>query len=541
MTRRESSPVVERRSLTEDLPEIPEESVEIPFRRPDPQNVIRSKVDYSKWSHFYGGRKFWEYLVFTVTLSVPVEISFLLLFDRHFTSPAYIIYIVFDVIQIIDNFIILKTPYFENGMLVYEKKKILHNYGIANYIVHVIGSLPLSWISFVTRDFVLYCIFSSNQLLRLYQCYTVHRFIQNSMIYQGTFQKTYPYAIFFLVIVHIYACIFFGVAKIEGLSHSWIRDFVPCNYTEPQLYLVSYYFTLTTMFTIGYGYIHPVTLTEQILTIFLSFNGVVYQGFIISKIYALLLNPAQSLFIQNATQLLDYVRSKKGNEFYLQYVADYIQFMWDKRHGALTWKAILKMLPESLRSRLKLEQINRCFSDNPLFYGMNSTFFLRLMEAMNPITLIPGEIVYQQGDHNSNLYIFECGIIQYLSNGQPYVTQDTGDNFIDGIKEILFNTERSQSMISRSFMEGWKLTRADFCRVLSLDQFWRTQLYFNVRQLYPTEVEQTHLTAENLLVLEGDENENLNPSRINQGLVNLDSLDETEESSSSSSTEFFDI
>ena len=46
-----------------------------------------------------------------------------------------------------------------------------------------------------------------------------------------------------------------------------------------ELYVTSFYFTTTTILTVGYGDITPISITEKILCIFLMIIGVVSFSF----------------------------------------------------------------------------------------------------------------------------------------------------------------------------------------------------------------------------------------------------------------------
>ncbi|OHT13164.1 cation channel family protein [Tritrichomonas foetus] len=463
------------------------------------------KVKLSNWSHFRAPRRFWEYLIFAVSIVTPIEISYVLIFDRQISVQKYSIFFIFDAIQLIDNFVILKTPFLRHGILVDGIIDIIRNYGVASFIIHAIASLPLGWIGIIKEDIFLYGILSINRLFRLHQCWRSNRFIQDSQAYQGAISKIFPHLLFFILVVHIYACIFYLIAHIQGINTSWLQEYVQLGFTTDQLYVVCLYFVLTTIFTIGFGDLHPSTSAERIICIFLEVTGVAYEDLIVARMVQLLLDPNRSLFIKSAQTMSEYLHNKKIDKIYQKHVTHYMQNVWDSTHGAPPWSELFKGLPTSIKSSITLEFCDKAFSKMPLFYGMRQNFFLKFIETMRAFTYIPGQIIYEEGDHDYDLYVFKGGIVQFIKSGQAYVTQETGNNFVDGEKEFLFKEARKTSLVALTFVDGWKASRGRFCEVINSDSRWRKLLFINTRHLYPDVIVAKGLDENNMW--EEDEHE----------------------------------
>lgn len=94
-----------------------------------------------------------------------------------------------------------------------------------------------------------------------------------------------------LLVTHIFACIFYKVAVFQinsGIENSWVQVFLNQNNSSSQNYVESFYFSLITMASIGYGDIHPNTILEKKVIIFL---GIISTGF-----FAYALNTIGSIF-----------------------------------------------------------------------------------------------------------------------------------------------------------------------------------------------------------------------------------------------------
>ncbi|KAK8844938.1 hypothetical protein M9Y10_021111 [Tritrichomonas musculus] len=500
-TRRYSAPQIDRVSMISAIQSNvgPAPSLETAIVFPEylPSSSYDT-VKLSNWSHFRPLRRFWEYLVFAIGIILPIQISYVMVFQGSISPNYYSVFFAFDIINLLDNLVELKTPFLRNGLLQNGVKDIIINYGIANFTIHALASIPIAWIGVFKRKTRLYMYLSINRLFRLHKCYKSNRFIQDSQAYQGIVPKTVPYFMFFILAVHLFACALYLIAHINGIHKSWLEPFVSQGYSLTQLYVVCLYFCLTTIFTIGFGDIHPITTAERVLCIFLEITGVLFQGFILARMVTLIQDPNRSAIINSAETLINYLKQKKIDKVYRMHVAHYNQNVWNTTHGAPPWNVLFHGIPTSIKSRITLEFFDDMFSSMPLFRGMRQNFFIKLVGAMEAFTFIPGEIVYQEGECCFDLFFFHSGIIQLVKNGQPYVTQETNKNYIDGEKEFLFQQPREQSLVALTFVDGWRTSREHFCQILNTETRLKKLLFINVRHLYPDIVEQLQLNEDNM-------------------------------------------
>ena len=80
----------------------------------------------------------------------------------------------------------------------------------------------------------------------------------------------------FLMLCHVIACMWILQARLDesATSTNWIQE-KGFNYASDwELYFASYYFSVTTFTTVGYGDIHATNTTERLLVIFFMIGGV---------------------------------------------------------------------------------------------------------------------------------------------------------------------------------------------------------------------------------------------------------------------------
>ena len=89
-----------------------------------------------------------------------------------------------------------------------------------------------------------------------------------------------------LVIAHWSACLFyfFGTIRAKGEKTTWIIKYGFQDSSLTELYVNAMYFSVTTMTTIGYGDIVPVSTSEYIVVIFLELLAGITFAYVIGKI-----------------------------------------------------------------------------------------------------------------------------------------------------------------------------------------------------------------------------------------------------------------
>ena len=88
------------------------------------------------------------------------------------------------------------------------------------------------------------------------------------------FERLFFFVMSFLLICHIVSCMWVLTTTLyEDKSQTWVSEYV--DYTTPNLYLTSIYFTITTITTVGYGDISISTPLEKIFCIIVMLIGVI--------------------------------------------------------------------------------------------------------------------------------------------------------------------------------------------------------------------------------------------------------------------------
>lgn len=95
----------------------------------------------------------------------------------------------------------------------------------------------------------------------------------------------------FLILVHVIACFWVFIGKFDDTSkNNWIYAKGIVDMDDYNLYVTSFYFSITTIVTVGYGDITAINAGEKILACFLMIFGVVAFSFATGALSSIISN-----------------------------------------------------------------------------------------------------------------------------------------------------------------------------------------------------------------------------------------------------------
>jgi hypothetical protein len=455
-----------------------------------PPYIPSSRYDEAEvgcqWSHLSSSRRFWEYLILTATLITPIELSYVMIFDRSLSPGSYIPFFVLDALQLADNFVLLKTPVSEHGVLVTDPWKILARYGRAGFIAHCIASLPLGWIGVLLRNIDAYFWLSLARLLRLHRGYQAYRTIDHSSLYGGALNLLYPYCIIFAFAVHIFSCVAFLLAGLGDRNNSYITPFLDLPPFER--YTATLYFVITAILTTGYGDIVPQTTAECMIVLAMEMLGVSLQAWLTAKMIDAISDMDGSDFRHRYRLIQNYLkRQRKVERVYSNHVRHFSQYVWETTHGAATWRELLAQVPDSIRNQIKLEVCERAIFGMELWRGMTSSERIQLMDYLVARTFVPEEVICTQNELVSDLFIFTSGVYRILRDGLVIGRQSVSKSVFDGERELIFREPRSKTLVAETFVDCWRLQRTSLLAMIRANPQLRRLLLSNARRKYPRE------------------------------------------------------
>ncbi|KRX02647.1 Cyclic nucleotide-binding protein [Pseudocohnilembus persalinus] len=211
----------------------------------------------------------------------------------------------------------------------------------------------------------------------------------------------------FLLVVfagHLLCLLWLGVSEIvlnnEWGNNTWVINMGLADAHWLTQYFWSYYFSMQTMTTVGYGDVTPVNVYEAVILIFSMAAATMMFGYTINAIGLIFEDlTREGKLIKRQTSLLNrYLENKK--------VPNYLKIKEEQ---------IKQQLPPELFNEIQFQQSKNFLEKNYIFKQFSKDFIERLAMKMKQKEYEQNQTIFQQGDLESNpcFYFLISGEISF--------------------------------------------------------------------------------------------------------------------------------
>jgi len=127
--------------------------------------------------------------------------------------------------------------------------------------------------------------------------------------FNDAIERLFLFCVSFLLITHIVTCVWVMITQLSSGPDNWIYAGGFQDDGQVELYLTSFYYTITTITTVGYGDISPNTSVEKIFGIIMMCLGVVAFSFATGTLSSIMSNlDNASAKFREKLELLDQIK-----------------------------------------------------------------------------------------------------------------------------------------------------------------------------------------------------------------------------------------
>jgi voltage-gated potassium channel len=263
--------------------------------------------------------------------------------------------------------------------------------------------------------------------------------------------------------------VFWILLAIHGISCGWIRVSGNPQSLDPlSRYIRAFYWTVTTVATIGYGDITPTGNAQTHYVIGVEVIGAGLYAMVIANVASLVANidgarVAHRDKLDRMNAFLSYRRvpaplHRKINEYY--------EYLWETRRG-YDESSVLDDLPDPLRLAVALHINRRIIEKVPIFEKAGDDLIRDIILNLQPVVFTPGDIVVRAGELGFDMYFISGGSVDVVSadGRRVFVTLNEGQFF--GEIALLLSTPRTATIRAREYCDLYRLDKAAFDRVIA--------------------------------------------------------------------------
>ncbi len=297
------------------------------------------------------------------------------------------------------------------------------------------------------------------QLLRLFKLARVIHHLRNLQERVIQHAGTYIFSLFFfwfMLATHWLACGWQGLSIIP-LQSDFASD-----------YINSVYWTITTLTTVGYGDITPITNPQKIYAIMVQVLGFGVFTFIIGTVASQLMrkDPARTRYEENIEGLASLMHYKTLPGHLKTKIINFYKYMWEQRLG-YDESTFLESLPENLQTEVALYLKKEVIEKVSLFHDASSEFKREISLLLKPVFLTPGDYIFKAGDIGYEMYFVVDGELNTLTlaEDRTLTTLKAGDFF--GEIALFKNQNRSATVKALTYCDIYSLDKSAFNKVIS--------------------------------------------------------------------------
>ena len=428
-------------------------------------------------------KKIWDLLIAILILYsaiiTPYEIAFS---DSNKSSWFEILIDIFLAIDIVLTFFSAYTDEEEN--LVKNHKKIIKKYLKSWFIIDIISVFPInnlfkngkySGLTKISKLPKLYRLIKLTKLLRMTKMSSkgnlnrVTKFFMEKLKINANVERLFFFVLTFLLMNHLCACFWYFMAKIEDFSpDSWVVRLGYMDNSNLELYIISFYWTLTTVTTVGYGDITAGTTIERIYNLFIMSFGVLLYSFAIGSLSSIVSTLDQkSEEMNQKLQILSSIKKEFNLE---QGIYDKVRkvIKYDLSRNQKDKMVFLQELPNKLRIELSQIMHDKVIQNFYFFRDQPSDFFAYVAPLLKPVKFSKNDYLYKCQDMIDEMYFVAKGTVIFCLDkryGEKEIREIKKNNNFGEIEMCLNEKLSFNIKIKSRNCELFVLKKNDFLRL----------------------------------------------------------------------------
>jgi len=237
----------------------------------------------------------------------------------------------------------------------------------------------------------------------------------------------------------------------------------PDDLAPADRYVSSFYWTITTIATIGYGDITPKGSQQMLFVIVIELFGAAMYGLVIGNIAGLIANidVAKSQYREKLDKINSFLKYRSIPDHLMKKINNYYSYLWDTRKGYDEIE-FLHDLPAALKESVALHLNKEIIERVPLFEKADASLIRDIILQLEPVVFTPGDYIVRAGELGRDMFFISKGTVAVLSADEKitYATLKAGQFF--GEISLLLSMPRTATIKAAGFCDLYRLEKDQF-------------------------------------------------------------------------------
>lgn len=409
----------------------------------------------------------WDGLMTAILLFTSVFRPYQVAFDSEsiYSVGWNVANLIFEIMFFVDILVEFNTAFYETDFnLVEDRKKIAQNYLGDQFLLDFTALVPIDYILILAqvdiKQEIIICfrLYKMIRFTRLFKVYNEVTDLTKSSYFRDLFQidsgllRLGFFLLLFFLLCHFTSCLFVIVAKINQIYNeteepTWLDEFevYQAQGQHFQLYIVSFYWTITTITTVGYGDITASNLGERLFCSFMMILGVISFSLANGTLSQILIkNDNKKIAYQEQVEILNKIQKqyKKLPPSLYKKMKMSLGYQFQKSNKEI--ELFVEQLPMQIRDEVNLFIHEEKYKHIKYFQDKSAAFVSWTCALLTPCYYQNDTPIFMEGDEANSLHFLfkgECAFFLPTYHNACFINVKIGEMF--GLIDILGSSQQN--------------------------------------------------------------------------------------------------
>ncbi|OMJ79125.1 hypothetical protein SteCoe_20916 [Stentor coeruleus] len=403
---------------------------------------------------------YWNVLMIIAMLYSIIAAPYQMAFMETEIYSIYVLDLLIDVLFFLDIIFSCFTGYYdEKNNLVTSKKLILLNYAKSWLIFDFLACFPMQLVFEnqsrynsllrVTRMQRLYRVLRIAKVLRLIKLFKnkeQRKHINLVLKISIALERLIYFLLLLVFLIHILACFWVFIGKMyNDTPVNWISRYGFQDYNSIDLYIVSLYWSITTLVTVGYGDISATNIPERCYCFVVMIIGIILYSYTISSISNIIsaMDTRKAILNKKLDLLAHIARKYKISTAFHTKLS--LALEYEHKNNDKELEEILNDLPLSIKHRLLHIIFEQKISKNFFFTQKSLGFIAWVASRLKPLKIDRRDFIFKENEFATDMYfiIKGCASMMIKRGNDFYPFIILYENYYFGEIDLLFSNNKT--------------------------------------------------------------------------------------------------